>query len=227
MQPKDNLSYWVCNPASGKCGFGNVTLVESGLPQLKVFVDNMPNVNLTYYVLVDGTKVAGPVANHFSTGWLSFSGSPTVAVTENATSPAFFTPEFIAGCDPNGNIALKPGGQPDLHDLEYCGHRLRRRPALLLESHLELRMRLGMPCAGGRLRTTMPEVGGKMLRRNPLQRTMRRHLRESSRSIVPMKGVGAAAPTRGHRIIRNEVSDGILFSWVLVGNPYVLASTTA
>jgi hypothetical protein len=109
MQPKDNLSYWVCNPASGKCGFGNVTLVESGLPQLKVFVDNMPNVNLTYDVLVDGTKVAGPVANHFSTGWLSFSGSPTVTVTENATSPAFFTPEFIAGCDPNGNIALKPG----------------------------------------------------------------------------------------------------------------------
>jgi hypothetical protein len=110
MHPNDHLTFWVCNPASGNCGFGRIILAESGLPQLKVFVDNMPNVTLSYDLLVDGNKVAGPLANHTSTWWLSFSGSPTVTVTENATTrPAFFTPTFIDGCDSNGRVALKPG----------------------------------------------------------------------------------------------------------------------
>ncbi len=111
MHPNDQLSYWVCNPASGNCGFGTITLVESGLAQLKVFVNNTPFVTLTYDLLVDGTKVPGPpLANGASTGWIPFNGSPTVTVTENATTgPAFFTPTFIDGCNSNGRIALKPG----------------------------------------------------------------------------------------------------------------------
>jgi hypothetical protein len=110
MQPGDRLSYWVCNPASGNCKFGSVTLVESGLPQLKVFVDNANNVTLSYDVLIDGVKVAGPLGNHMNTGWLSFSGSPTLTVTENSTQPGFFTPRFInGGCDSNGRVSLKPG----------------------------------------------------------------------------------------------------------------------
>jgi len=110
MQPGDRLSYWVCNPASGQCKFGSVTLVESGLPQLKVFVNSANNVTLSYDLLVDGAKVAGPLANGMSTGWVSFNGSPTVTVTENATQPGFFAPRFInGGCDANGRVSLKPG----------------------------------------------------------------------------------------------------------------------
>jgi hypothetical protein len=110
MQPGDRLSYWVCNPASGNCKFGSNTLVESGLPQLKVFVNNTNNVALSYDLLIDGVKVAGPLANGMSTGWLSFSGNPTLAITENATHPGFFTPKFInGGCDSSGHISLKPG----------------------------------------------------------------------------------------------------------------------
>ena len=109
MQPNDDLSYWVCNPASGKCGFGSTKLTESGLPQLKVLIYNMPNVTLLYDVFVDGNKVAGQLANHMDTGWLSFNGSPTVTVTENSTQPAFFIPRFINGCDSTGRVQLRPG----------------------------------------------------------------------------------------------------------------------
>jgi hypothetical protein len=110
MQPGDHLSYWVCNPASGKCKSGNATLVEPGSPQLKVFVNNTNNVTLSYDVLVDGVKVAGPLFNDMSTGWVAFSGSPTVTVTENATQPGFFAPRFInGGCDASGRVSLKPG----------------------------------------------------------------------------------------------------------------------
>jgi hypothetical protein len=110
MQPGDQLSYWVCNPASGKCKSGSVNLVESGAPQLKVFVNNTRDVTLSYDLLVDGVKVAGPLFNGMSSGWLSFTGSRTVTVGENATQPGFFAPRFInGGCDANGHVSLKPG----------------------------------------------------------------------------------------------------------------------
>jgi len=102
MQPNDLLSYWVCNPASGQCGVGATQLVESGSPQLKIFVENMPNVTLTYDILVDGQKVD-------PRNWLVFGDSPTVTVTENPTRPGFFTPTFFGGCDSSGRVALKPG----------------------------------------------------------------------------------------------------------------------
>jgi hypothetical protein len=102
MQPNDQLSYWVCNPASGKCGFAKTKLVESGSPQLKIFVENMPNVTLSYDILVDGQKVD-------ARNWLVFSDSPTVTVTENPTQPGYFTPTFFGGCDSSGRVALKPG----------------------------------------------------------------------------------------------------------------------
>jgi hypothetical protein len=102
MQPNDQLSYWVCNPASGKCAFAKTKLVESGSPQLKIFVENMPNVTLSYDILVDGQKVD-------ARDWLVFGDSPTVTVTENPTHPGFFTPTFHGGCDSSGRVALKPG----------------------------------------------------------------------------------------------------------------------
>ena len=109
MQPNDHLSFWVCNPASAKCEFGQANLIETGLAQLKVLIYNMPNVNLLYNLFANGNKVAGPLANHTDTGWLSFNGSPTVTVTENSTQPGFFTPKFINGCDSNGRVVLRPG----------------------------------------------------------------------------------------------------------------------
>jgi hypothetical protein len=109
MQPNDHLSFWACNPASAKCGFGQANLIETGLAQLKVLIYNMPNVNLLYNLFANGNKVAGPLANHTDTGWLSFNGGPTVTVTENSTQPGFFTPKFINGCDSNGRVVLRPG----------------------------------------------------------------------------------------------------------------------
>jgi hypothetical protein len=110
MQPGDHLSYWLCNPASGKCASGSVDLVEAGSPQLKVFIDNTRDVNLSYDLLIDGVKVAGPLFNDTSSPWLSFSGSPTVTVGENSTQPGFFAPRFInGGCDASGRVSLNPG----------------------------------------------------------------------------------------------------------------------
>ncbi len=110
MQPGDHLSYWLCNPASGKCASSNVDLVESGSPQLKVFINNTRDVNLSYDLLIDGVKAAGPLFNDTSSPWLSFTGSPTVTVGENSLEPGFFAPRFInGGCDASGRVSLKPG----------------------------------------------------------------------------------------------------------------------
>jgi hypothetical protein len=110
MQAGDHLSYWLCNPASGKCASGRVDLAESGSPQLKVFIDNTRDVNLSYDLLIDGVKVAGPLFNDTSSPWLPFIGSPTVTVGEKPLAPGFFAPRFInGGCDASGRVSLKPG----------------------------------------------------------------------------------------------------------------------
>jgi hypothetical protein len=176
MQPGDHLSYWLCNPASGKCASGNVGLVESGSPQLKVFINNTRDVNLSYDLLIDGVKAAGPLFNDTSSAWLSFTDSPTVTVGENSLEPGFFAPRFInGGCDASGRVSLKPGRQPDLPDPQHRDERLRCRPALLLRQQLRRRLHRRLRCRPGPMQTALC-AEQKMLLRAGAQRSVQRPL---------------------------------------------------
>lgn len=107
MKSNDNLTFWVCNPASGNCTSTDKSLTESGVPQLKVFIFNTGTVNLSYNVFVDGNKVAGPIAGG-DTGWLAL--TPGIhTVTETQTSAGFITERFTGACDATGKVTLNLG----------------------------------------------------------------------------------------------------------------------
>jgi hypothetical protein len=110
MQPNDSLTFWVCNPASGKCGVKNVALVESGSPQLRILVKNANNVNMLFDIEVNGAKVAGPLGDGGSTAWLTYPpGMYTVVEKPSGTTTGFFSPRFLGPCAPDGHVNLKPG----------------------------------------------------------------------------------------------------------------------
>jgi hypothetical protein len=108
MKPQDNLTVWVCNPASGDCGSGSIPLTESGAPQLKVIIANASGVTLSYDISIDGTQVAGPLTDGGTTGWLPLaSGNHTV--TEKQTTPGLITSRFTGACNATGQVTLNPG----------------------------------------------------------------------------------------------------------------------
>jgi hypothetical protein len=109
MRPNDNLTVWVCNPDSGNCGAVSWVLQESGTPQLNLQVFN--SVPLVFDVLIDGKTVAAHTAGG-STGWLPLTPGSHV-ISEVATEPGIFTPNFFGGC-PNGLVALQVG------DIQFC-----------------------------------------------------------------------------------------------------------
>lgn len=109
MKPGDNLIFWVCNPASGNCTSPpNKSLTESGQPQLKLLIFNTGTVALSYNILIDGNKVAGPLTGGDSTGWLLLpAGAHTIS--EQQASPGLITTRFVGPCDSTGKVTLSTG----------------------------------------------------------------------------------------------------------------------
>ena len=105
MKPNDNFAAWICNPSSGNCGKVSWSLQEPGTPQLNLLVVN--SVPLHFDVLVDGNAVASHTGGGF-TGWQALAPG-THTITETATDPGIFRPNFFGACGPNGQITLHPG----------------------------------------------------------------------------------------------------------------------
>jgi hypothetical protein len=105
MKPNDNFVAWICNPSSGNCGKVSWALQEPGTPQLNLLVIN--SVPLHFDVLVDGNTVASHTGGGF-TGWQALAPG-THTITETATDPGIFRPNFFGACGPNGQITLQPG----------------------------------------------------------------------------------------------------------------------
>ena len=110
MKPNDNLTAWVCNPASGKCGTVSWALQETGTPQLNLQVFN--SVPLHFNVFIDG-KIVATHTGGGPTGWQSLVPGAHL-ITEVPTDPGLFTPNFFGGCDPTGRITLQTG------DNQFC-----------------------------------------------------------------------------------------------------------
>jgi hypothetical protein len=109
MKPNDNLTVWVCNPASGKCGATNFALQEPGTPELNLLVIN--SVPLHFNVLIDGKTVAAHTGGGVI-GWQSLVPGGHL-ITEVPTDPGLFTPHFFGGCEA-GKITLQTG------DNQFC-----------------------------------------------------------------------------------------------------------
>ena len=108
MKPQDNLIFWVCNPASGNCTSANTPLTESGEPQLKLLIFNTGTVALSYNILIDGNKMAGPLTGGDSTGFMLLPVG-THTINEQETSPGLITTRFLGPCDSSGKVTLNTG----------------------------------------------------------------------------------------------------------------------
>jgi hypothetical protein len=105
MKPNDNFVAWICNPSSGNCGTVSWALQEPGTPELNLLVIN--SVPLHFNVFIDGNTVASHTGGGF-TGWQALAPGNHV-ISEAATDPGIFTPNFFGGCNSNGQITLQTG----------------------------------------------------------------------------------------------------------------------
>ena len=68
MKSGDDLTFWVCNPNSGKCKTAKKSFTGSGSGQLKVIIDNN-DVPLSYDIYIDDNKM-GEIAGVSGSYWL-------------------------------------------------------------------------------------------------------------------------------------------------------------